>query len=229
MTNNLPNQDWFFGIYGWQYIPPDLIPAFAQVQEYFEMIKDDKDFQDEYLHLLKDYVWRPSPLYLAQNLTTRLWWAKIYLKREDLNHTWAHKINHCIGEALVAKKMWKKKLLAETGAWQHGVALATAAALVWLDCEIHMWAIDIVKQRSNVLRMRLLWAKVVEVTDWWRCLKDAVDSAFKAYMWDYQNTFFAIWSVVWPHPYPEMIMYFQSIVGREVKRQIIEQEWRLPT
>jgi tryptophan synthase beta chain len=154
--------------------------------------------------------------------------AKIYLKREDLNHTGAHKINHCLGEALLAKRMGKKKLLAETGAGQHGVALATAAALVGLECEVHMGAIDIAKQHPNVIRMKLLGAKVVPVETGGRCLKDAVDSAFAEYMKEYKNTFFAIGSVVGPHPYPVMVQDFQSVVGKEAKRQILEQEGKLP-
>jgi tryptophan synthase beta chain len=167
-------------------------------------------------------------LYFAKNLSEKLDGAKIYLKREDLNHTGAHKINHTIGEALLAKRMGKKKLLAETGAGQHGVALATAAALVGLECEIHMGEIDVAKQAPNVARMKLLGAKVVEVKQGGRCLKDAVDSAFMAFMKDYKDTFFGIGSVVGPHPYPEMVRDFQSVVGKEAREQILEQEGRLP-
>jgi tryptophan synthase beta chain len=173
-------------------------------------------------------VGRPSPLYFAKNLTKKLGGAKIYLKREDLNHTGAHKINHCIGEALLAKRMGKKKLLAETGAGQHGVALATAAALLGLECEIHMGSIDIAKQHPNVIRMKLLGAKVVDVVTGGKCLKDAVDSAFIKFMNEYKTTFFAIGSVVGPHPYPMIVRDFQSIVGKEAKEQILEQEKRLP-
>lgn len=224
----LPNQEGYFGEYGGQLIPPQLKPALDEVATEYEKAKNDPTFIKEYEDLLKNYVGRPSPLYFAKNLTAKLGGAKIYLKREDLNHTGAHKINHTLGEALLAKRMGKKKLLAETGAGQHGVALATAAAIVGLECEIHMGSIDITKQHPNVIRMKLLGAKVVEVTAGGRCLKDAVDSAFGVYMQDYQNTFFAIGSVVGPHPYPGMVRDFQSIVGKEAKQQILEQEKRLP-
>jgi len=209
-------------------VPPQLKIALDEVATAYEIAKDDPVFQKEYETLLTDYVGNPSPLYFARNLTEKIGGAKIYLKREDLNHTGAHKINHCLGEALLAKRMGKKKLLAETGAGQHGVALATAAAMMGLECEIHMGAIDIVKQHPNVLRMKILGAKVVEVNQGGKCLKDAVDSAFDKYLETYQNTFFAIGSVVGPHPYPMMIRDFQSIIGREARRQILEKENRLP-
>ena len=209
-------------------MPPQLKIALDEVATAYEIAKDDPVFQKEYETLLTDYVGNPSPLYFARNLTEKIGGAKIYLKREDLNHTGAHKINHCLGEALLAKRMGKKKLLAETGAGQHGVALATAAAMMGLECEIHMGAIDIVKQHPNVLRMKILGAKVVEVNQGGKCLKDAVDSAFDKYLETYQNTFFAIGSVVGPHPYPMMIRDFQSIIGREARRQILEKENRLP-
>lgn len=222
------SKDGYFGKFGGQFVPPELKPALDEVATAFQQAVNDPKFQDEYLSLLKNYVGRPSPLYFAENLTRQIGGAKIYLKREDLNHTGAHKINHTLGEALLAKRMGKKKLLAETGAGQHGVALATAAAIVGLQCEIHMGEIDIAKQHPNVIRMKLLGAKIVPVKDGGRCLKDAVDSAFGAYMQDYENTFFGIGSVVGPYPYPEMVRYFQSIVGREAKKQIISAEGRLP-
>lgn len=227
-TNNMPNHEGFFGEYGGQFIPDELKPAFEEIEDQYNKIKNDPNFQKELDELLKNYVGRPSALYFARNLTAKLGGAKIYLKREDLNHTGAHKINHCLGEALLAKRMGKKKLLAETGAGQHGVALATAAAIVGLECEIHMGAIDVAKQHPNVIRMSLLGAKVVEVTSGGRCLKDAVDSAFATYIREYQETFFAIGSVVGPHPYPVMVRDFQSIIGREAKAQILEQEKRMP-
>ncbi len=225
---NLPNNEGYFGQYGGQLVPPELKPALDEVAVAYEEAKNDPKFIAEYEDLLKNYVGRPSPLYFAKNLTAKLGGAKIYLKREDLNHTGAHKINHCLGEALLAKRMGKKKLLAETGAGQHGVALATAAAIVGLGCEIHMGAIDVTKQHPNVIRMQLLGAKVVPVEGGGRCLKDAVDSAFGAYMQDYKNTFFGIGSVVGPHPYPAMVRDFQSVVGREAKKQILIAENRLP-
>lgn len=225
---NLPNKDGFFGQYGGQFVPPELKIALDEVATEYEKAKNDPEFLKEYQDLLKNYVGRPSPLYFAKNLTEKIGGAKIYLKREDLNHTGAHKINHCLGEALLAKRMGKKKLLAETGAGQHGVALATAAAVMGLECEIHMGAIDVVKQQPNVLRMKMLGAKVVEVNQGGKCLKDAVDSAFGKYLETYQDTFFAIGSVVGPHPYPMMVRDFQSIVGREARKQILEKENRLP-
>jgi tryptophan synthase beta chain len=224
----LPSKEGFFGEYGGQFVPEQLKKALEEVANAYESARKDPVFQEEYRALLRDYVGRPSSLFYAKSLTKKLGGAKIYLKREDLNHTGAHKINHTIGEALLAKRMGKKKLLAETGAGQHGVALATAAALVGLECEIHMGEIDVIKQHPNVLRMQLLGAKVVTVKSGGRCLKDAVDSAFATYLKDYQNTFFGIGSVVGPHPYPMMVRDFQSIVGKEVRQQIMLKENGLP-
>lgn len=225
---NKPNTDGYFGEYGGQIIPPQLKPIFDEIAIKYKEIRNDPDFLKEYNSLLKNYVGRPSPLYFAKNLTKKLGGAKIYLKREDLNHTGAHKINHTLGEALLAKRMGKKKLLAETGAGQHGVALATAATIVGIECEIHMGSIDIKKQHPNVIRMKLLGAKVVEVKSGGRCLKDAVDSAFEAFLKDPQNIFFGIGSVVGPHPYPMIVSDFQSIVGKETRKQILEHENKLP-
>ncbi|MFA6256826.1 MAG: tryptophan synthase subunit beta [Candidatus Paceibacterota bacterium] len=225
---NLPDKNGYYGEFGGSFIPPQLVEPLKEIAEAYEVAKDDPTFKNELTELLKNYVGRPSPLYFARNLTEKLGGAKIYLKREDLNHTGAHKINHCIGEALLAKRMGKKKLLAETGAGQHGVALATAAALVGLECEIHMGSIDIAKQHPNVIRMKLLGAKVVEVNSGGKCLKDAVDSAFAKFMEEYHDTFFAIGSVVGPHPYPMIVRDFQSVVGKEAKKQILIRENRLP-
>jgi len=218
----------YFGIYGGQIVPSEMKKILDQVAIAYEEAKKDEKFIREYQDLLTNYVGRPSPLYYAERLTKKLGGAKIYLKREDLNHTGAHKINHTIGEALLAKRMGKKKLLAETGAGQHGVALATAASIVGLECEIHMGSIDVAKQQPNVIRMKLLGATVVEVSNGGKCLKDAVDSAFSAYLRNPEETFFGIGSVVGPHPYPMMVRDFQSIVGEETKKQIIEREKKLP-
>ncbi len=218
----------FFGAHGGRFLPPQLEAPIAEVAAAYSEARHDPEFQREYEALLVDYVGRPSPLFLASRLTEHLGGAKVYLKREDLNHTGAHKINHTLGEALLAKRMGKTKLIAETGAGQHGVALATAAALVGLTCEIHMGAIDIEKQHPNVVRMELLGATVIPVTSGGRCLKDAVDSAFGVWAADYGHTFFAIGSVVGPDPYPSMVRDFQSIVGREARRQVMEKEGRLP-
>lgn len=232
MNNNknhyLSDSKGYFGEFGGRVVPPSLEKILKEVEEaYLKAIKDPSFFE-EYNDLLKNYVGRPSPLYFASRLSAKIGGAKIYLKREDLNHTGAHKINHCLGEALLAKRMGKKKLLAETGAGQHGVALATAAALVGLECEVHMGEIDIAKQHPNVIRMKLLGAKVVPVSKGGKCLKDAVDSAFEAFVKDPENTFFGIGSAVGPHPYPMMIQKFQSIVGKEAKIQIKEQAGQLP-
>ena len=222
------NDEGFFGRHGGAFLPPHLVEPIAEVAAAYSGARNDPQFQAEYEALLVDYVGRPSPLFRAENLT-KLWGgATVYLKREDLNHTGAHKINHCLGEALLAKRMGKKKLIAETGAGQHGVALATAAALLGLDCEIHMGEIDVAKQRPNVVRMELLGARVVPVTSGGRCLKDAVDSAFATFASDYHEVFFAIGSVVGPHPYPSMVRDFQSIVGREARAQMLDKEGRLP-
>ncbi|PIR88238.1 MAG: tryptophan synthase subunit beta [Candidatus Harrisonbacteria bacterium CG10_big_fil_rev_8_21_14_0_10_45_28] len=224
----LPDALGYFGKYGGQIVPPQILDELEAITNFYEQVKDNPEFLKEYHDLLKNYVGRPSPLYFAKNLTKKLGGAKIYFKREDLNHTGAHKINHCLGEALIAKRMGKTLLLAETGAGQHGVALATAAAIVGINCEIHMGAIDVAKQHPNVVRMKILGAKVVEVNGGGRCLKDAVDSSFGTYLEKYKEAFFGIGSVVGPHPYPMMVRDFQSIVGREAKAQILEQEGRLP-
>ena len=218
----------FFGAHGGRFLPPHLEAPIAEVAAAYAEARNDPAFAAEYEALLADYVGRPSPLFLAERLTKHFGGAKIYLKREDLNHTGAHKINHCLGEALLAKRMGKTKLIAETGAGQHGVALATAAALLGLECEIHMGAIDIEKQHPNVVRMELLGATIVSVTDGGQCLKDAVDSAFGKFASDWEDTFFAIGSVVGPDPYPTIVRDFQAIVGREARAQILKKEGRLP-
>lgn len=218
----------FFGDHGGRFLPPQLEAPIAEVAAAYAQARQDPDFQADYEALLADYVGRPSPLFLAAGLTRHLGGAKIYLKREDLNHTGAHKINHCLGEGLLAKRMGKKKLIAETGAGQHGVALATAAALLGLECEIHMGAVDVAKQHPNVVRMEMLGARVVPVTSGGQTLKEAVDSAFSVFATDYADTFFAIGSAVGPDPYPSMVRDFQSVVGREARRQVLEKEGRLP-
>lgn len=222
------NSEGYFGAYGGAPLPPHLVGPIAEVAAAYQEAINDPEFNNELQQLLSDYVGRPSLLYFAKNLTRELGGAKVYLKREDLNHTGAHKINHCLGEALLAKRMGKKTLIAETGAGQHGVALATAAALVGLKCEIHMGAIDVDKQHANVRRMEMLGAKVVAVEFGGRSLKEAVDSAFGVYAAAPDEYFFAIGSVVGPNPYPTIVRDFQSVVGREAKAQILEKEGRLP-
>ncbi len=222
----LPNDNGFFGIHGGKIDHPGLAVAMAEIEAGFRSIIGDADFIAEMKRLQQTYVGRPSPIYHAKTLSQR--GAQIYLKREDLNHTGAHKINHCIGEALLAKKLGKKKVIAETGAGQHGVALATAAALVGLECEIHMGVVDMAKEHPNVARMKILGAKLVPVSAGAGTLKEAVDSAFGAYLQDLQHSMFAIGSVVGPAPYPELVAYFQSIVGHEARAQFQSQYGGLP-
>lgn len=224
----LTSTDGTFGSYGGAHLPPPLVGPIAEVAAAYEDARHDPQFYAEYIRLLREYVGRPSPISYAARLTESLGGAHIFLKREDLNHTGAHKINHCIGEALLAKRMGKTTLIAETGAGQHGVALATAAALLGLECEIHMGAIDVAKQHPNVVRIRLLGAQVVAVEEGGRSLKEAVDSAFGVYAAHPERYFFGIGSVVGPHPYPTMVRDFQSIVGREARAQFLEREGHLP-
>ena len=224
----MPNQEGFFGEYGGQVIPPELKAIMDDIANAYAEVSQTEAYQNELDDLYTHYVGRPSPIFYARRLSEKLGGAKIYLKREDLNHTGAHKINHCLGEALLAKHMGKTKVLAETGAGQHGVALATACALVGIDCEIHMGEIDIAKEHPNVTKMKILGCKLVPVSRGTRTLKDAVDSAFEEYLKDPVNFFYAIGSVVGPHPFPAMVRDFQSIVGREARAQFLEREGKLP-
>jgi tryptophan synthase beta chain len=224
----LPDDKGYFGEYGGQIIPPELKQVMDEICAAYQKIKDTDEFQEELQDLYKNYVGRPSPIYFAKRLSEKIGGAKILLKREDLNHTGAHKINHCLGEALLAKHMGKTKVLAETGAGQHGVALATACALVGIDCEIHMGEIDIVKEHPNVTKMKILGCKLVPVSRGTKTLKDAVDSAFEEYLRDPVNFIYAIGSVVGPHPFPMMVRDFQSIVGIESRQQCLEQYGKLP-
>ncbi|MDY6482538.1 tryptophan synthase subunit beta [Acinetobacter faecalis] len=218
----LPNEDGFFGNYGGQFIPPDLKQAMDDINVAYEEIRKTLEFQNELNDLFAHYVGRPSPLFHAKRLSEKLGGAQIYLKREDLNHTGAHKINHCLGEALLAKYMGKTKVIAETGAGQHGVALATACALVGLPCEIHMGQVDIEKEHPNVVKMKILGANLISVTRGTATLKDAVDSAFEEYLKNPKDYIYAIGSVVGPHPFPMMVRDFQAIIGDEIKVQTNE-------
>jgi len=224
----MPDSQGYFGEYGGQILPPELKAVMDGINAAYEEVRKTAAFQDELTDLYAHYVGRPSPIFYARRLSDRQGGAHIHLKREDLNHTGAHKINHCLGEALLAKYMGKTKVLAETGAGQHGVALASACALVGIDCEIHMGAIDIAKEHPNVTKMKILGAKLVPVTRGTRTLKDAVDSAFEEYMLDPVHFFYAIGSVVGPHPFPKMVRDFQSIVGREARAQFLAEHQRLP-
>ncbi|MBL1141145.1 MAG: tryptophan synthase subunit beta [Proteobacteria bacterium] len=224
----LPNDEGYFGEYGGQIIPPELKKVMDEICDAYLKIKDTDEFQDELHDLYQHYVGRPSPIFYAKRLSKKIGGAKILFKREDLNHTGAHKINHCLGEALLAKHMGKTKVLAETGAGQHGVALATACALVGIDCEIHMGEIDIEKEHPNVTKMKILGCKLVPVSRGTKTLKDAVDSAFEEYLRDPVNFIYAIGSVVGPHPFPMMVRDFQSVVGKEARQQCLDQYGKLP-
>jgi tryptophan synthase beta chain len=217
-----------FGKFGGQFVPGPILKAVKEVEEAYNKYKQDEDFMNEFKHYLKTYANRPSLLYYAENMTKDLNGAKIYLKREDLNHTGAHKINNVLGQALLAKKMGKKKLIAETGAGQHGVATATAAALFGMECEIHMGYVDVLKQSLNVYRMELLGAKVVAVHDGLKTLKEAVDSALMKWSTELDDTFYLLGSAVGPHPFPTMVRDFQKVIGEEIKVQLDEVENQLP-
>ncbi len=224
----LPDPEGRFGEYGGSYVPEQLQAVLDEITESYNAIKNDPGFMAELAELNKHFTGRPSPVFHCKNLSKKVGGADIYLKREDLNHTGAHKINHCLGEALLAKRMGKKKLIAETGAGQHGVALATAATLVGLECDIYMGVIDIKKEHPNVVRMKILGATVVPVTRGTQTLKDAVDAAFEAYLEDPINQLYAIGSVVGPHPFPMMVRDFQQIVGIEAREQFQAMTGKLP-
>ncbi|MEH6448774.1 MAG: tryptophan synthase subunit beta [Oleispira sp.] len=228
LTDNMPDNKGYFGEYGGQIVPPELQTIMNEIDSAYEEIRHTKEFQLELAELYAKYVGRPSPIFHAKRLTEYAGGAQIYLKREDLNHTGAHKINHCLGEALLAKYMGKTKVLAETGAGQHGVALASACALVGIPCEIHMGEIDIAKEHPNVVKMKILGCKLVPVSRGTKTLKDAVDSAFDEYLLDPVNFFYAIGSVVGPHPFPKMVRDFQSIIGTEARQQFQQQTGSLP-
>ncbi len=224
----MPDKDGYFGEYGGQIVPPELKAVMDEIARAYDEVSRTKAFQDELKELYADFVGRPSPIFYAKRLSERQGGARIFLKREDLNHTGAHKINHCLGQALLAKYMGKTKVLAETGAGQHGVALATACALVGIPCEIHMGEIDIKKEHPNVTKMKILGCNLISVTRGTKTLKDAVDSAFEEYLKDPKNFLYAIGSVVGPHPFPKMVRDFQSIVGKEARAQFLARENRLP-
>lgn len=226
-AHTLPDQSGYFGEYGGSFIPEQLQSVLDEITTAYLEIRQDEGFLKELARLYKHYVGRPSPLFHAKRLSA-LYGTDIYLKREDLNHTGAHKINHCLGEALLAKKMGKKKIIAETGAGQHGVALATAAALLGMECDIYMGEVDIKKEHPNVVRMQILGANVIPVSHGRKTLKEAVDAAFEGYLKDPITQLYAIGSVVGPHPFPMMVRDFQSIVGNEAKAQFHEMTGKLP-
>ena len=223
-----PDEKGYFGKFGGAFIPPPLEKPFAEINEAYDKLSKSYDFLEELRSIRKHYQGRPTPISYAKRLSEYVGGGRIYLKREDLNHTGAHKLNHCMAEALVAKYLGKKKIMAETGAGQHGVALATAAAYFGLECEIHMGEVDIEKEKPNVIRMKILGAKVVPVTHGLKTLKEAVDSCFEAYVAQADKAFYAIGSVVGPHPFPKMVRDFQRVVGLEAKEQFYEMTNQLP-
>ena len=222
-----PDENGHFGIFGGRYVPETLMPALLKLKEEYDAIRFDHDFWEEVHYYLKDYVGRPSPLYYAKNISDELG-AKIYLKREDLNHTGAHKVNNVIAQGLMAKRLGYKKIIAETGAGQHGVATATICALLGLECEVFMGAKDVARQELNVFRMKLLGAKVNSVESGSKTLKDAMNDAIRHWVTNARDTFYIIGTVAGPHPYPMMVRDFQAIIGWEARAQILDKEDRLP-
>jgi tryptophan synthase beta chain len=221
MNNLKPNKQGYYGEFGGAFVPEMLYPNVKELQENYEQIVQEKSFQEEFKNLLRDYVGRPTPLFFSKNLSAQFG-AQIYLKREDLNHTGAHKINNAIGQVLLAKRLNKKRIIAETGAGQHGVATATACALLNIDCTIFMGEIDIERQKPNVERMRILGAKVVAATSGSKTLKDATNEAIREWINNPVDTHYVIGSVVGPHPYPDLVAQFQSVISEEIKFQLKE-------
>lgn len=225
----LPDRKGYFGPFGGRFVPETLVPLILELEKFYQKNRRDKAFWQEFRELLCEYAGRPTPLYYAKNLSRYLGGhIKVYLKREDLLHTGAHKLNNTIGQVLLAKKMGKSRIIAETGAGQHGVATATACALLGLKCVVYMGAKDVERQALNVFRMKLLGAEVIPVESGTKTLKDAINEALRDWVTNVKNTFYVIGSVVGPHPYPQMVRDFQSIIGKETKTQILKKEGRLP-
>ncbi len=227
-SKSFPNQEGMFGTYGGAYIPDELKPAFEEITHAYKSIANNAAFINELRLIRKHFQGRPTPVYHCERLSKQFGHVQIYLKREDLNHTGAHKLNHCMGEGLLAKYMGKKKIIAETGAGQHGVALATAAAYFGLECDIYMGEVDIAKQAPNVTRMKMLGARVVPVSHGLKTLKEAVDAAFDAYMKEYKDAIYCIGSALGPHPFPQMVRDFQTVIGIEAREQFMEMTGNLP-
>ncbi len=225
---NLPDKKGHFGEFGGRYVPETLMPALLELEQAYKHYRRDREFREEFEYYLRQYVGRPNPLYFAEKLTEKLGGARIYLKREDLNHTGAHKVNNTIGQALLAKRMGKQRVIAETGAGQHGVATATVAALFGMQCEVFMGEEDTRRQALNVFRMKLLGATVTPVTAGTATLKDAMNEAMRNWVSTIKDTFYVIGTVAGPHPYPMIVRDFQSVIGKEVKRQHRRVEGKLP-
>ncbi|MCP4481767.1 MAG: tryptophan synthase subunit beta [bacterium] len=227
-ASKLPDAKGYYGPFGGQYIPEILVPAITELTRKYAALREDQAFKKEYLYYLKKYVGRPTPLYFAERLTAHLGGAKIYLKREDLNHTGSHKLNNAIGQALIAKRIGKKRIIAETGAGQHGVATATVCALFGFECDIFMGEKDIKRQKLNVFRMEMLGARVVPVKTGSKTLKDACNEALRNWVETVEDTHYIIGSVIGPHPYPMLVRDFQSVIGEETKKDMLDAEGKLP-
>lgn len=227
-TTSVPNERGYYGDFGGRFVPETIIPALDELEVAYREAMADPEFQAELEHLQKTYTGRPTPVTHAKRLSAHLGGAQIYFKREDLAHTGAHKINNALGQALLAKRMGKQRVIAETGAGQHGVASATAAALLGLDCHVYMGEVDIARQQPNVFRMKLLGSEVIPVKTGSRTLKDAINEAMRDWVTNVRDTFYLLGSALGPHPYPMMVRDFQSVIGREARQQIVEQAGRLP-
>lgn len=228
MVKRLPDKKGHFGVFGGRYVAETLMPALIEIEKAYHRAVRDRDFQSQFRSYLQEYAGRETPLYFAGNLTEKLGGARVYLKREDLNHTGAHKINNTLGQALLARRMGKKRVIAETGAGQHGVATATVAALFGMACQVFMGAEDIRRQAPNVFRMKMLGAEVIPVTSGTATLKNAMNEAMRHWVAHVRDTFYVIGTTAGPHPYPVMVRDFQSVIGREAKKQILKKEGRLP-
>jgi tryptophan synthase beta chain len=228
MVKRLPDKKGHFGVFGGRYVAETLMPALIEIEKAYRRAVRDRDFQSQFRSYLREYAGRETPLYFAGNLTEKLGGARVYLKREDLNHTGAHKINNTLGQALLARRMGKKRVIAETGAGQHGVATATVAALFGMACQVFMGAEDIRRQAPNVFRMKMLGAEVIPVTAGTSTLKNAMNEAMRHWVAHVRDTFYVIGTTAGPHPYPVMVRDFQSVIGREAKKQILKKEGRLP-
>lgn len=227
-NSNVPDERGYYGAYGGRFVPETIVPALDELTEAYGEFKDDPTFRSELMHLHHTYTGRPTPISYAKRLTEHLGGAQIYLKREDLAHSGAHKINNALGQALLAKRMGKKRIIAETGAGQHGVGTATACAYLGLDCVIYMGSVDIARQKPNVLRMKLLGAEVRPVETGSKTLKDAINEAMRDWVTNVRDTFYLLGSALGPHPYPQIVRDFQSIIGQEARQQIVERTKRLP-
>lgn len=228
MSTGLPDDRGYFGPFGGRFVPETLVPALEELAQAYEEARRDESFQKELDYYLREYAGRPNPLYLAERFSRRLGCGKVYLKREDLNHTGAHKINNTLGQVLLAVRMGKKRVIAETGAGQHGLATATAAAIFGLPCDVYMGEEDIRRQKPNVLKMHMLGARVIPVSAGARTLKDAINEALRDWMASFEQTHYVLGSVTGPHPFPMMVRDFQSVIGREARQQILQKEGRLP-